>query len=177
MSHLDDEARYEKISREFDSVLRRPVAPHWKVRDFTIKKTEEASRADLLREQLPPIPSGLLYDQRYDHRIKTVEKDIAELKEMYRKLTEKESVILIKINRLQKKNLKEPLEIIVEPDDEGFLAKMTDLPLYGCGDDRIEAVDMLKREIESLYDDLMEGDNFSEEYLKIKTFLSERIVN
>ncbi|MFH1993257.1 MAG: hypothetical protein ABIK98_12790 [Pseudomonadota bacterium] len=176
MSQLDDEARYEKISREFDSACRRPDVSSWKVRDFAMK-TEEASRANLLREQLPPISSGLLYDQRYDHRIKKVEKDIIELKEMYSKLAEEKSVVLIKINRLQKRKLKEPLEIIVEPDDEGFLARTADMPLYGCGDDRIEAVDMLKREIESLYDDLMEGDNFSEEYLKIKFFLSERVVD
>lgn len=83
--------------------------------------------------------------------------------------------IHIPINRLVHKSLLSPLEILIEPDDYGFLARTPDLPLYGYGEDRMEAIDMLKREIESLYEDLMEDDNFSDEYLRIKDFLSKKI--
>jgi uncharacterized protein YqgQ len=49
------------------------------------------------------------------------------------------------------------------------------LPIYGNGDDHIEAIEMLKREIESLYDDLMSSGDFTEDWLRIKRFLVERI--
>lgn len=84
---------------------------------------------------------------------------------------------VLTINRLNQRSLKTPLDIIVEPDDGGFIAKTSDLPLYGYGDDREEAIANLKIEIESLYDDLMEDDQFSEEWVRIKSFLEERIVN
>ena len=81
----------------------------------------------------------------------------------------------IKINLLPNKTLKIPLDAIVEPDEKGFIVRLTDLPLYGYGEDPKEAIEMLKREIESLYEDLMEDDEFSDEWLRIKKFLSERI--
>jgi len=171
MSQFDDKARYEKIRREHASIM--PAA------DVTVKKIEEASRANLLREQhlQPTTPSKLLYDQRHDHRIEKLEKDVAELKEMYGKLAEEEGFGLIKINRLRKRNLKVPIDVIVEQDDEGFLARTIDLPLYGYGDDPIDAIDSLKYEIESLYNDLMEDCEFTEEWLKIKDFLREKIID
>jgi predicted RNase H-like HicB family nuclease len=83
----------------------------------------------------------------------------------------------VQLNRLPHKILKLPLDVLVEPDDQGFLARTPDLPLYGYGEDRIEAIDMLKREIESLFDELIESDHLSEEWLSIKSFLSERIMS
>ena len=83
----------------------------------------------------------------------------------------------VQLNRLPHKILKLPLDVLVEPDDQGFLARTPDLPLYGYGEDRIEAIDMLKREIESLFDELIESDHLSEERLSIKSFLSERIMS
>jgi hypothetical protein len=73
-------------------------------------------------------------------------------------------------------NLGAPLDAVVEPDDNGFIARTTDIPIYGYGDDPIEAVDALRCEIESLYNDLLEDDEFTEEWLKVKEFLSERII-
>jgi hypothetical protein len=83
----------------------------------------------------------------------------------------------VQLNRLSHKILKLPIDVLVEPDDQGFLARTPDLPLYGYGEDRIEAIDMLKREtlygygedrieaidmlkreIESLFDELLESD-------------------
>lgn len=83
----------------------------------------------------------------------------------------------IKINILPTKTLKTPLDAIIESDDSGFIARAIDLPLYGYGDDRIEAMDNLKIEIETLYNDLMEDDEFTDEWLLIKRFLMDRILD
>lgn len=83
----------------------------------------------------------------------------------------------VSLSRLKHRHLKIPLSVIVEPDDDGFIAKTPELPLYGYGEDRDEAIDNLKIEIESLYADLMQDDNFTEEWIQIKAFLKERVVN
>ena len=103
----------------------------------------------------------------FEMRISAIEVEVRRLK--------KESVGYVRVNSLPSKILKSPLDIVVEADGDGYIARTVDLPLYGNGDDPIEAIDMLKREIESLYDDLMNGDDFTEEWLKIKRFLAERI--
>ena len=100
---------------------------------------------------------------------------IAALEEKIRRI-EKATVGYIKINLLPTKSLRTPLDAIVEQDDDGFIARITDVPLYGYGDDPVEAIDALKCEIESLYDDLMEDDDFTEEWLTIKDFLKKQII-
>lgn len=100
---------------------------------------------------------------------------ISALEEKIRRI-EKATVGYIKINLLPTKRLRTPLDAIVEQDDDGFIARITDVPLYGYGDDPVEAIDALKCEIESLYDDLMEDDDFTEEWLTIKDFLKKRII-
>jgi hypothetical protein len=82
---------------------------------------------------------------------------------------------IIKITLLPNKKLRESIDAILEPDDEGYIVRTIDLPLYGYGDDPIEAIQNLKYEIESVYDDLMEDDNFSEEWLKYKSYLGRII--
>ena len=77
---------------------------------------------------------------------------------------------------LPNKDLRAPLDAIVEPDENGFIARTPDIPLYGYGDDALEALDALKCEIESLYDDLMEDDKFTDDWLRVKDFLHERII-
>ena len=72
--------------------------------------------------------------------------------------------------------LRQPLSALLENDGDGFIARSIDLPLFGYGDDPIEAVNNLKAEIESLYHDLMEDDQFSPEWLNYKRFLQERII-
>lgn len=81
------------------------------------------------------------------------------------------------LQRLQYRSLSNPLDVIIEQDEEGCIARTVDIPLYGYGDDRIEAIEMLKREIESLYEDLTEDDNFSDEWIEIRNFLNNRIIN
>jgi len=88
-----------------------------------------------------------------------------------------ENIGVIRINLLPNKYLKIPIDAVVERDGESFLARTLEIPLYGHGEDFIEAVDALKSEIESLYDDLMEDNNFTEEWLKIKGYLKTRIID
>ena len=102
-------------------------------------------------------------------RISILETEIRRLK--------KDSVGYVRVNSLPNKILQGPLNVVVETDENGYIARTVDLPLYGNGDDPIEAIDMLKREIESLYDDLMNGNDFTEDWLKIKRFLAEKISN
>lgn len=104
-----------------------------------------------------------------------LDRKISELEQKVYKLT-KDHAVNTRIDNLEKKRLSRSLDVIVEPDGEGFLARTPDLPLYGYGDDRIEAIDMLKREIESLYEDLIQDDDFSGEYLRIKKYLSEIVL-
>jgi len=90
---------------------------------------------------------------------------------------EKTDIKCVTINKLLNLQLKSALDIIIEPDDDGFIARMPDLPLYAFDDDPVEAIESLKFEIESLYNDLMEDDEFTEEWLSIKAFLSNKIKN
>jgi len=85
------------------------------------------------------------------------------------------SQVHIQINRLPNSILKAPLDVLVEPGERGFVARTPDLPLAGYGHDRMEAIDMLKGEIESLFEELRENDDVSEEWLGIKKFLTERM--
>ena len=81
----------------------------------------------------------------------------------------------VRIADLISKTLKKPLMAIIEKDDVGYIARAVDLPLYGFGDTEKEAIDNLKYEIESTYDELKQGDNLSEEWAKYKKFLGEII--
>jgi predicted RNase H-like HicB family nuclease len=80
------------------------------------------------------------------------------------------------IERLDRKSLTSPLDVFIETDEECFLARTPDLPLYGMGDSPVEAIDMLKREIESLYDDLVDGENFTDNWVPIKAFLEKKVL-
>ena len=78
----------------------------------------------------------------------------------------------LQILSLETKRLLTPLSILVEKDGQGFIAQTIDLPLYGSGDSVNEAIEMLKSEIESLHRDLMEDDNFSDEWLTKRKLLA-----
>jgi predicted RNase H-like HicB family nuclease len=79
------------------------------------------------------------------------------------------------LTKLVTKQLRQPINIVIEEDDGGYLARCPALPLYGCGDSVDEAVGMLQREIESLYEDLLEDDSFTEDWRPVKAYLEERI--
>jgi predicted RNase H-like HicB family nuclease len=79
---------------------------------------------------------------------------------------------VVQIHTLVSRKLSKPIDVIIEPDDGGFIARNPDLPLYGFGDDRCEAIEMLKLEIETLYFDLNEDDNITDSWVLIKAFLN-----
>ena len=99
--------------------------------------------------------------------IRTIAKAIKKLEES--------QLRIIKINLLVTKRIDPPIEATIEPDDGGFIARATDFNLFGYGDDPIEAINALKCEIESLYNDLMEDNDFSADWLAVKAFLKERV--
>ncbi len=68
-----------------------------------------------------------------------------------------------------------PIDAILERDGEGFVARTIELPLYGYGLDPIDAINMLKDEIESLYDDLIEDDDFTDDWIRVRKYLCSRI--
>ena len=80
------------------------------------------------------------------------------------------------INKLKNFDLLEPIPVKIENSDDLTTVSTVDLPLYGEGDDIHEALDMLKDEIESLYADLNEDDNFTDEWLKRKQYLNTIII-
>lgn len=86
-----------------------------------------------------------------------------------------ESIGIFRINMLPSKEVIVPIDAILERDGEGFIARTIELPLYGYGSDPVDAIDMLKNEIESLYDDLMEDDDFTADWLRNKNYLRSRI--
>lgn len=82
----------------------------------------------------------------------------------------------ISINRLATRFLKTPIDVIVEQDGDGFIARMPDLPLYGYGEDEYEAIEGVKAEIESVYEELLEDDEFSPDWLDVRNFLKGIVV-
>jgi hypothetical protein len=85
--------------------------------------------------------------------------------------------MVLNLNRLVTLSLREPIQVMLEPDGDGFIARSADIPLYGFGDDRMEALQALKVEIESTYRDLLVDDDFSQEWLSVKQFLKARIID
>jgi len=81
----------------------------------------------------------------------------------------------ISLEKLIDFNLKAPINIRVKPDEDGYIAESVNLPLYGCAATRNDAIEMLKREIESLYNDLSEDDNFTDDWLRVKRYLQSLI--
>jgi len=81
------------------------------------------------------------------------------------------------ITKLATKRLLRPLTASIEPDADGYIAKLQEVNLYGFGDSRSEALDALRRDVESLYDDLMADNEFTNEWLSVKAFLKDIIVD
>jgi ATP-dependent exoDNAse (exonuclease V) beta subunit len=83
--------------------------------------------------------------------------------------------VAVKIQLIAGRTLTTPLDVIVEPDDEGFIARCVDLPLFGYGDDQYEAVECLRKEIDSLYHDLIQDEDATEEWLQIRRFFEKNV--
>ncbi|KFZ44929.1 hypothetical protein KD27_02535 [Smithella sp. D17] len=82
---------------------------------------------------------------------------------------------VIMIDRLITLKFSKPLSVIIEPDDDAYIVRCPDLPVFGFANDPLEAIASLKREIESLYFELMADDNFSPQWLDYKEFLRDNI--
>lgn len=83
----------------------------------------------------------------------------------------------VQINTLTTKRLSRAIDIIIEFDEEYYIARSLDFPLYACGDDTFEAIQNLKDEIESVYFELQEDDNFSDEWLNYKNLLNSIVID
>lgn len=129
-----------------------------------------------VRSTFATSPSTLIYDHALDGRISCLESGFSTLDARVASLESVPAPIIgLSIETLPGFALKTPLSAILEPDSEGFIARAVDLPLYGYGDDSLEAIDNLKIEIASLYHDLLEDDEFTDEWLRIKAFLISKI--
>ena len=82
----------------------------------------------------------------------------------------------LEINFVGEKRLKNPISIIIESDENAFIARSPDFPIYGYGESQLEAIESYKRELYSMYQDLKEDDNFSPDWLAIKKFLDKNLV-
>lgn len=83
---------------------------------------------------------------------------------------------LQRINTLVNYRLKDEFIVLIEFDEEYFLAKLIDIPIYATGNTANVAIDNLKEEIECLYEELLEDDDFSEEWLSYKNFLVANLI-
>jgi hypothetical protein len=82
---------------------------------------------------------------------------------------------IILLTALCRYPLRKPFPVVLECDGSQLLARSPDLPLYGVGESYQDAMDMLIREIESLYDDLVNDENVTAEWSQAKSILLERI--
>lgn len=60
----------------------------------------------------------------------------------------------VQVTQLVHLTLREPVDVSVEPDGDGFLARSRGLPLFGYGDTVEDAINMLRHEIEALHAEL-----------------------
>lgn len=96
-------------------------------------------------------------------------------------ITSPESVTAVPENRLSikqliSKDLKTPIEVLVESDEDKFIATTEEIPvLYGSGNTANKAIEMLLAEIESLYEDLLKDDDFTQDWLEIRERLKQII--
>ena len=81
-----------------------------------------------------------------------------------------------RINTLKKYDLTESIPVNVENEDGIVTVSIPDPPLYGEGNDIHEALDMLKDEIEDVYEDLNEDDNFADIWLGRRDYLNSIII-
>jgi hypothetical protein len=83
----------------------------------------------------------------------------------------------IQINTLITKGLTKPIFLEIEFDEKYFIVRSVDLPLYACGNDTYEAIQNIKRELENVYFELMEDDDFSDEWMNYKNFFKSIIID
>lgn len=76
------------------------------------------------------------------------------------------------INNLPGYTISKVFECSVGSNEDGtILIESPSLQLYSTGDTRAEAIENIKENIVSLYNELSESDEFSEDWLRIKSYL------
>ena len=139
---------------------------------ITVEQSINSSDASSILVNYPLVRKGNSpVDSRFN--VKSLGNIFDSSKIRSRSTPKKTNIKCITINKLLNLQLQSPLDVIIEPDDNGFIARTPDLPLYAFSEDPIEGIDSLKSEIESLYNDLMEDNEFTEEWLNVKTFLKK----
>lgn len=83
--------------------------------------------------------------------------------------------IEFEIRRLPSIQLAVPIRAAVSYVDGEWVAETTDFPLYGSGSSLADAKAMLSREVESLWDDLNGGGNFSDDWISVRRLLQRAI--
>lgn len=77
---------------------------------------------------------------------------------------------------LQHHRLRRPLSLVVETDDDGYIARSVEIPqIFGFGEDVYSAVRNFQAELEVLHAELLEDDNFSDEWLSLKRLLARLV--
>lgn len=150
--------------------------PKSNVVDIEEQRMMQRNEQEATLDQIIPQTQSTSVSRQYASPESFVQNIIRSLNDNLTKI-QSDNVGIIRINFLPNKNLKAPIEAVVERDGELFIARSVEIPLYGQGEDVVEAVDALKYELESLYDDLMEDDDFTDEWLRIKEFLKTRIAD
>jgi len=78
------------------------------------------------------------------------------------------SCYVLQISRLDIIELKEPISVCLEKDEDTYIARCEDMPVFSYGDTFNEALDNLKTNFEELILELSEDDNYADEWLVIK---------
>ena len=78
------------------------------------------------------------------------------------------------LRKVDGRTLRRPLPVVVESDEEDYIARTPDLPqLYGTGVSGEEAVEMLAREIASMWRDLVDDSDLTEEWQGVRDLLAD----
>lgn len=80
------------------------------------------------------------------------------------------------IEELINYNLKLPIKIEIERDEDFYIGKLTEInQIYSFGETKEETIENLKYNIEELYEDLNEDENLSDEIKNWKIILNNHI--
>jgi hypothetical protein len=110
-----------------------------------------------------------------DRSYAALERRIQRLENLLKEVRENQ-ISSFRVNTLKRHKLTTSIDVIIEPDDDGFIVRNADIPIYGYGVDSMEAVECFKEELENLYEELMEDDDFTDEWLAIKEYLSNLLI-
>jgi predicted RNase H-like HicB family nuclease len=86
-----------------------------------------------------------------------------------------DNITAINFDKVVDKSLNVSLMGTVHYEDGEYVAELLDMPLFSVGKSKKKAIKNLQYELDTLYTELMEDDNFSEEFLTYKDFFLKNI--